>query len=103
MRADTVAKIIKRIACGGAGFLHSTVSTQDEGQEAHPLGAFYLFGALGKNSLYGGHAPHDLAHYLAQVTERMAAADVSDPSDLLRRVREGTPLQVPRETQRQVA
>jgi len=26
------------------------VIAQDEGQEAHPLGAFYLFGALGKNS-----------------------------------------------------
>ncbi len=38
-------------------------------------------------------APHDLAHYLAQVTERMAAADVRDPSNLLRRVREGAPLQ----------
>jgi len=50
MRADPVAKIIMRIACRGAGFLHSTVSTQDEGQEAHPLGTFYLFGALGKNS-----------------------------------------------------
>jgi len=24
--------------------------TQDAGQDAHPLGAFYLFGALGKNS-----------------------------------------------------
>jgi len=33
--------------------LHSTVIAQDEGQEAHPLGAFYLFGALGKNSLHG--------------------------------------------------
>ncbi len=39
-----------RLACRGAGFLHSAVVTQDEGQEAHPLGAFYLFGALGKNS-----------------------------------------------------
>jgi len=58
MRADPVAKIIKRIACKGAGFLHSTVSTQDEGQEAHPLGAFYLFGALGKNSRYGDVSPN---------------------------------------------
>ncbi len=51
IRADTVAKIIMRLACRGAGFLHSAVVTQDEGQEAHPLGAFYLFGALGKNNL----------------------------------------------------
>ncbi len=50
IRADTVARIIMRIVCNGAGFLHSTVIAQDEGQEAHPLGAFYLFGALGKNS-----------------------------------------------------
>ncbi len=50
IRADTVAKIIMRIACRGADFLHSTVIAQDEGQEAHPLSAFYLFGALGKNS-----------------------------------------------------
>jgi len=50
IRADTVAKIIMRIVRRGAGFLHSTVIAQDEGQEAHPLGAFYLFGALGKNS-----------------------------------------------------
>jgi len=48
MRADPVAKIIMRIVCRGAGFLHSTVIAQDEGQEAHPLGAFYLFGAWAK-------------------------------------------------------
>jgi len=48
-------------------------------------------------------APRDLAHYLAQVTERMAAAGVRDPSDLLQRVREGAPLQASSETRRHVA
>jgi len=38
MRADTVAKIIMLIVCSGAGFLHSTVITHDDGHKAHPLG-----------------------------------------------------------------
>jgi len=44
------------------------VIAQDEGQEAHPLGAFYLFGALGKNSPVenGGRTP-DRWHMLADV------------------------------------
>ncbi len=48
-------------------------------------------------------APHDLAHYLAQVTERMGAAGVSDPSGLLQYVREGAPLQASSEVERDVA
>ncbi len=48
MRADTVATISMRIACRGAGFLHSAVSTQDEGQEAHPLAPFTFSGRWAK-------------------------------------------------------
>ena len=82
IRADTVATIIMRIACRGAGFLHSTVSTQDEGQEAHPLGAFYLFGALGKNSLSAAAIHHQVTRGVPRhdpLTDRRRAAPAVFP------------------------
>ena len=51
MRADTVATISMRLACRGAGFLHSAVVTQDEGQEAHPLALFTFSGRWAKIAL----------------------------------------------------
>jgi len=48
MRADTVAKIIMLIVCSGAGFLHSTVITHDDGHKAHPLGELLPFRGVGQ-------------------------------------------------------
>jgi len=58
--AHTVAKIIVRIACRGAGFSPGCGHAED----VHPLRVFYLFGALGKNSLIRP-PPQPLALFLA--------------------------------------